>query len=98
MTRLRVQTRTMTAWTFARFAFVDPFRFAFGGQLVFQNRFAIAVRSCLQIVIPNFAKPSAFFTHAMRRVKREQTRIEFLKCAATVWATHFSPHDRNPLF
>ena len=93
MTRLRVQTRTVTAWTFARFAFVDPLRFAFGGQLAFQNRFVIAVRSRLQILVPNFAEPAALFTHPMRRIKGEQTRIEFLKCAAAVRAAHLGAHN-----
>src|SRR5262249_17149564 len=98
MTGLRVQTRTVTAWTYARFAFVVPFGFAFGGQLAFQNRFAVAVSSRLQILIPNFAEPSAFFAHPMRGIKREQTRIEFLKCAAATWATHLGAHDREPIF
>src|SRR6516225_8226161 len=98
MTRLRVQTRTVTAWTFARFAFVDPFGFAFGSQFVFQNRFAIAVRSRLQIVVPNFAEPAAFLAHAMGGIKREQTRIEFLKCAAAIWATHLGAHHRESIF
>ncbi|KAG0505220.1 MAG: hypothetical protein Udaeo_14530 [Candidatus Udaeobacter sp.] len=93
MTRRRVQTRAVTTWTFACFAFVDPFRFAFGRQLAFQNRFVIAVRSRLQILVPNFAEPAAFFAHPMRRIKREQTRIEFLKCAAAVRAAHLGAHD-----
>src|SRR3954467_14957326 len=88
MTCFRVQTRTLTTWTLARFALIDPFGFAFSRQLVFQNRFAIAVRSRLHILVPNFAEPAAFFAHAMRRIKREQTRIEFLKCAAAIWTAH----------
>src|SRR5262245_49607368 len=98
MARLRVQARAVTAWTLARFAFVDPLGFAFGGQLVFQNRFAIAACPCLQILVPNSAEPSAFFTHAMRRIEREQTWIEFLKCAAAIRATHLRAHHRNAIF
>src|SRR6476469_8459260 len=98
MARLRVQTRAATTWAFARFAFVYPFGFAFGRQLVFQNRFVIAVRSRLQILVPNFAEPAAFFTHPMRRIKREQTRIEFLKCAAAIRAAHLGAHDSKAIF
>src|SRR5262245_28397268 len=98
MTRLPVQTRAVATWTFMRFAFVDPFGFAFGGQLPFQTAFALAARSLLQIVFPNFAEPAAFFAHTVRRIKREQTRIEFLKCAATIRATHLGAHHRKAIF
>src|SRR5215475_9352655 len=97
MTRLGVQTRALTTWPFARFALVDPFGFAFGGQFAFQYRFAIAAPARLQIVIPNFAEPAAFLAHSMGRIKRKQTRIEFLKCTATIRATHFGAHDRKAI-
>ena len=44
-----------------RFIFVDPFRFAFGREFVLKNGFAIFFRAGLQIAVPNFAKPAAFF-------------------------------------
>src|SRR5213079_2830991 len=98
MTCRRVQTRAVATWTFARLSFVDPFGFAFGSQLAFQNRFTIAVRSRLQIVVPNFAEPTTFFAHAMRRIEREQTRIEFFKCTLAIRTTHFGAYHRKAIF
>ena len=34
----------------------------------------------------------------MRRIKREQTRIEFLKCAAAIRAAHLGAHDGKAIF
>src|SRR6267143_670334 len=92
------QTRAVTARAFARFAFLDPFRFALGSELGFQNRFTVCAGSGLQILIPNFAESAAFFAHAVRRIKRKQTRIKLLERAATVWAAHFGADDCNPAF
>src|SRR5262245_49355771 len=33
----------------------------------------------------------------MRGIKREQTRIEFLKGATAIWATHLGAHDREAI-
>ena len=98
VTRHGVQTRAVTTRAFVRLAFVDPFRFALGGELCFQNRFTVWVGSRLQILIPDLAESAAFFTRAVRRIKRKQTRIELLECAATVWAAHFGAHDCEPVF
>src|SRR5437764_13680044 len=65
VTRHGIQTRALTTRAFARFAFVDPFRLAFCGKLLFQNRLAITVLRRLKILVPDFAEPTAFFAHAM---------------------------------
>ena len=69
VTRHRVQARAATARAFARFAFLDPFRFALRCEFVFENRFAVAVGGCLQILVPDFAEPAAFFARAVRRIE-----------------------------
>src|SRR5205807_9006178 len=89
VTRYGVQARTVTARAFARFAFLYPFGLAFGGELGFEDRFTVGAGSGSQILVPNFAESAAFFTRAVGRIKRKQTRIELLECAATVWAAHF---------
>src|SRR5438876_5907746 len=98
VTRNGVQTRAVTTRAFVRLAFVDPFRFALGGELGFQNRFTVRVGSRLQVLIPDLAESAAFFTRAVRRIKRKQTRIELLERATTVWAGHFDAHDCAPVF
>jgi hypothetical protein len=64
--RHSVQARATTTRTFARFAFLDPFGLALCGELGFQDRFIIGIGSSLQILIPNFAEPAAFFARAVR--------------------------------
>ena len=64
--RDRVQTRAVTARTFARFFFVYPFRLAFGGEFVLKSGIAIIFRTRLQIAVPNFAESAAFLAGAMR--------------------------------
>src|SRR5262249_58790848 len=98
VTRHGFHRRAVTTRAFASFASLDPPRFPFGGQLFFQNRFPIAARSCLEVLVPDFAEPAAFFAHAMRRIERKQTRIEFLKCATAVRATHLRAHDSEAIF
>src|SRR6266545_6780406 len=98
VTRHGIQTRAVTTRAFARFAFFDPFRLALGGELGFQNRFAVGTGSGLQILVPNFAESATFLTRAVRRIKRKQTRIELLERAATIWAAHFGAHDCQPVF
>ena len=66
MARHGVQSRAVTTWAFARFAFLDPFGFALGDELGFQNRFTVAVRTGLQILVPNFTESAAFFAQPMR--------------------------------
>ena len=44
-------------------------------------------------LIPDFAKAAAFFARAVRRIEREQPRIEFLEGAAATRATHLRAHD-----
>src|SRR5947207_11797018 len=65
VTRRGIQTRAVTTRAFARLASVDPFRLAFCGKLLFQNRLAITVLRCLKILVPDFAEPTAFFAPAM---------------------------------
>src|SRR4029077_3571028 len=96
--RAGVQRGAVTTRAFARFAFLDPFGFALGGELGFQNRFTVWAGGGLQILIPNFAESAAFFARAVRRIKRKQTRIELLERAATVWAAHFGTHDCKSVF
>src|SRR5437667_8903509 len=80
-----IQTRSVTARAPARFACLDPFRFTFCRELVFQKRFTVTACSRLELAVPDFAEPSAFFACAVRRIEREQTRIEFFKRAAAAW-------------
>ncbi len=93
----RVQARAVTAWTFARFLFLDPFRLALSREFIFQNRIAILAFSRLQILIPDFSKSTAFLARAVRRIKRKQSRIELFKCAAAAGTTHFRAHNREPI-
>src|SRR4029453_10312291 len=65
VTRHGVQAGTATTRAFARFAFLDPFGLALGGELGFQNRFAVRARRGLQILVPNFAESAAFFARAV---------------------------------
>jgi len=65
-----------------RFFLINPFRFAFRGQLIFKNRIARVFRPSLFVAVPDFPKSAAFFARAVRRVEREQPRIEFLEGAA----------------
>ena len=69
MPRNCVQARAVTAWTFARFLFLDPFRLSLGREFIFQNRIAIVAFSRLQILVPDFSKATAFLTRAVRRIK-----------------------------
>src|SRR6266581_2778807 len=59
-----VQARAVTAGTFARFLFLDPFRLALGREFIFQNRIAIVALSRLQILVPDFSKATAFLACA----------------------------------
>src|SRR6266536_4102912 len=93
--RHRVQTRAATAGTFARLLFVNPFRFALGRQFVLENRIAISVCAGLQIAVPNFTKPAAFLARAMRRIEREQARVELFERAAASWTAHLRAHNRE---
>src|SRR4029450_5797764 len=61
-----VQSRAVTTRTFARFAFFDPFGFALGGELGFQDRFTVGAGGGLQILVPNFAESAAFFARTVR--------------------------------
>ena len=65
VTRYGIQTRAVTTRAFVRFAFLDPFGLALGGKLGFEIRFTVGTGSGLQILIPNFAEPAAFFTSAV---------------------------------
>jgi hypothetical protein len=87
----------MTTRAFARFAFLDPLRFPFCGKLVLQHRFAVSARACLHVLVPDFAEAAAFFTRAMRRIERKQTRIEFFKRASAAWAAHLGTHHGQPI-
>ena len=66
-------------------------------------RFPGPIRRCppcrfATIAIPDFAEPAAFFAGAVRRIEREQTRIEFLEGAAAARTTHLRAHDRESMF
>jgi hypothetical protein len=51
----------------------------------------------LEILIPKFTKAAAFLARAVRRVEREQTRIELFKCATATGTTHFRAHHRQAI-
>src|SRR5439155_4029473 len=93
-----IQTRSVTARALARFACLDPLRFAFCGKLVFQKRFSVTACSRLEILVPDFTEPTTLFACAVRRIEREQTRIKFFKRAATAWAAHLSARYGQPIF
>ena len=95
MARHRVQTRAAAARAFARFLFVNPFRFALCRQFVLQDRIAISACAGLQIAVPNFTKPAAFLARAMRRIEGEQARVELFERPAAPWAAHLRAHDRE---
>ena len=69
MSRDRIQTRTVTARTFMRFGRIDPFRFALGPKLIFQNRVTGFFGGGLKLLVPDFAKPAAFLARAVRRIE-----------------------------
>jgi hypothetical protein len=69
VTRDRVQTRAMASRTDLRFIFFDPFRFTFGGKLVFEDGFAILAFAELQRLVPNFAEAAAFLASTVRRIE-----------------------------
>src|SRR5439155_11488139 len=81
-----------------RFAFLDPLRLALCGKLVFQNRFSVMATGSLKTLVPDFSESAAFFACAVRRIEREQTRIEFFKRAAAAWAAHLSARYGQPIF
>src|ERR1043166_5274467 len=59
---------------------------------------SIGIRAGLQFLVPDFAESTAFLTLPVRRVEREQTRIEFFECAAAVRTAHLRAHDGEAVF
>ena len=52
-----------------RFGRIDPFRFALGPKLIFQNRVTGFFGGGLKLLVPDFAKPAAFLARAVRRIE-----------------------------
>src|SRR5438309_11370931 len=67
VTRHGGQTRAVTTRASVRLAFVDPFRFALGGDLCIQNRFSVWVGTPLHILFLDLADSAALSTRAWRR-------------------------------
>ena len=98
MPRNRVEARSVTRRARHRFVFIDPFEFAIGRQLIFQNGITGVFRAGLFFAVPNLAEPAAFLASAVRRVEREQARIEFFERASAARATHLRAHDGDAMF
>src|SRR5947209_4744901 len=98
MARDRIEPRTVTCRTGHGLLFVDPLGFAFGGELVFQDRITVVFRAGLLLAVPDFPEAAAFFAGAVRGIKGEEPGIEFFECAPTSGAAHFRAHDGEPMF
>ena len=66
MARDRIQARAVAGRARHCFFFVDPFRFAFRGQFVFEHGITGVLRAGLLFAVPNFAESAAFLTGAVR--------------------------------
>ena len=46
----------------------------------------------MKFLIPDFAEAAAFFARAVRRIEREQTRVQLFERASAIRAAHLGAH------